>query len=175
MSHSSAEKLFSDTREAVALEPNMYAATPKHLDRATLNRLHGQAIDDDLQHDYPSSDPGPVPPATESDRQLADRIRGIAAIHALAQWLTDHPDAPMPHTIDVRVSAGTIWTPDAARMDTLERFAEVHGAHRYALPSDDGKRRHEYAKLILATTPHHGLDINYTLSTTLTDSESKGV
>lgn len=30
---------------------------------------------------------------------LAARQRKIAAIHALGQWYTDHPDEPMPHYV----------------------------------------------------------------------------
>lgn len=41
----------------------------------------------------------PVTAAVAVVDNLAARQRKIAAIHALAQWFTDHPDEPMPHYV----------------------------------------------------------------------------
>lgn len=46
----------------------------------------------------------------------------IAAIHAYAEWLADHPEVPAPHT--VQGTAGI----DPER---LERFADANGFRRH--------------------------------------------
>jgi hypothetical protein len=110
-------------------------------------------------------DPGPVPPPSTSEVELATRIRVIAAIHALAAWLTDNPDVPLPHSIDVRANAGPGWrSPDAERLDRLDRFAELHGAERYTI-----EEVYEYAKLHLGRPDTHGAELTYTMSTTRKD------
>lgn len=109
-------------------------------------------------------DPGPVPEPTQADRQKSHRMHVIAAVHAMAQWLADHPDAPVPHTVQMIARPMTGVDTDASRVDSLDRFAEGHGAHRYGL-----EHRYEYAKVHLGTEDSHGAECTYTLSTTRRD------
>jgi hypothetical protein len=107
-------------------------------------------------------DPGPVPEPTAQDRLIARRIRAIAAIHAFAQWFTDHPDAPIPAEIMASADPATaLHAPDAERQAALERFARDHGARRHR------HGPHEFADLDLATEEHHGIRIAYAMSMTL--------
>lgn len=112
------------------------------------------------------NDPGPVPPPTEQDRLIANRLRVIAALYAMVRWLTEHPDAPTPHTITMiaRPPQGVPYSsPDGPRVAALDRFAETHAADRYAI------EQHEYAKVRLGEQDSHGAEITYTVSTTRTD------
>ncbi len=120
-----------------------------------LNRAHAPTT---ITADF---DPGPVPPPTASDREVANRVRAIAAIHALAQWLTDNPDAPIPWSIEVNADPRTAPAAvDQERIDALDAFADAHGAER----TKHGP--HHFALLKLARIPTHGVEINYIMTTT---------
>lgn len=108
------------------------------------------------------NDPGPVPPPTESEGATARRIRVVAALHSVAQWITDNPQVPTP--VSVALWAAPAEGPDADRLAELDRFAEATGADRYGLAEI-----HEYAKYHLGTPAHHGAEITYTLATTRKD------
>lgn len=113
-------------------------------------------------HARQDTDPGPVPPPTEQDRQLARRIRAIAAIHSLAAWFTDNPDAPLPWLIEVEAEPlEDRAAPDDARLNAMDRFAELHSASRSA------RGPHHFAEIPLATEKHHGVEIRYVMSTTV--------
>jgi len=70
--------------------------------------------------------------ATEVDQSAGDRARGIAAIHAYAQWLADNPDVPMP----THVTGSS--HPDNVRSGYAERAALVRV---FAAAYDGSKQR----------------------------------
>jgi len=105
-------------------------------------------------------DPGPVPPPTERDRLIAQRVRAIAAMHAAATWFTEHPDAPLPYKVTLNADAAPDYlTPEPERIARLEQFAEKHDASRHAI------KHHEYADVQLAETRSHGIEVVYTVWT----------
>jgi hypothetical protein len=117
----------------------------------------------------PLTDPGPVPELTDADRAFTERLNVIATIHAMAEWLTQHPDVPTPHTVSMRARAGHIKdTDDAERVAVVDLFHAAHGGERYHLGGLEsiGGRRHEYARLPLGNRGEHGATFEYTVSTT---------
>jgi hypothetical protein len=138
-----------------------------------LYRDHAEALEMNANGDagraafLGENDPGPVPPMTDHDHAVLLRVRVIAAIHAMAQWLLDHPDAPTPVSIRMIARAGEIHnTTDAERVAVLDEFHSMHpDSDRYTLPGN-GRCQHEYAKVHLGGQESHGAELTYTVSTT---------
>lgn len=109
-------------------------------------------------------DPGPVPTPSEWDRLIAQRVRAIAALHAAAQWLADHPEVPVPQEITMFARPPYPYgSTDDARVAAVDRLHEQHPGQRYAIGE------HEYAKIPLGSENTHGVGITYVLSTTRTE------
>lgn len=59
---------------------------------------------------------------------LAARQRKIAAIHALAQWYTDHPDEPLPQYVSAHSRTTKHDGPEVDRVIDVTTFANRTGA-----------------------------------------------
>jgi hypothetical protein len=93
---------------------------------------------------------------------LAQRLHTIAAIHALAQWFTDHPDVPLPWSIEVNADpAAAPDAPDDERLAAMDRFAVLHNAQRHS------HGPHHFADVKLAEAKTHGTAITYVMATTI--------
>lgn len=105
--------------------------------------------------------------ATAADRLQAQRLRVIAAIHALAQFLTDFPDVPTPYKIEAWSWADPRNGSDFERLAALDKLADDHEGIR------DLIGKHEYTHLNLGTAASHGADLRYTLHTQIHGTEGR--
>jgi hypothetical protein len=84
------------------------------------------------------------------------RAMRIAAIHAFADWLADHPNVPIPTSV-----IGTFHVDERTEIDEWTRVASVLSVlHAIGAPPTEGDRTVQ-GDLQIASTAAHGIDIMY--------------
>lgn len=100
-------------------------------------------------------------PAELPNRQPG-RAAKIAAIHMLANWFTEHPDAPMPITVLATYYVMPEDEPsDGVRMQDVEHVAACLDARLYPLDSVGRPERSWQFSHLIADDKTHGVDIEY--------------
>jgi hypothetical protein len=95
---------------------------------------------------------------TQQLHVIPPRAHRIAAVHALPQWLADHPGIDTPDTVRaVRVVPEATYAEPERRVAEVLRFAEVHGGHLGEDPL------WVWASIPIGSVVTHGVSVDYTV------------
>jgi hypothetical protein len=114
------------------------------------------------------TEPNMTAPPAELPGAKPGRAAKIAAIHALADWLAEHPEIPAPDTVHCYSHADRRGT-EIDDLADLRKWADANGfAEPYRGTTTAG------TSLTVAAAAAHGVFISYTRSVQLDSYPEKG-